>query len=320
LLSVCEPVTDQHLFDLSSARTLTSVPTEPPGSVLTVGGVVAIEPMLGLAAGRVRDLSLIPLPDGSQLVIACDSVGGIGPRKDDTVAATAYTTGFFAVRTPLLELLCAGAFPHLIVNTLCFESGPQADEMVRAIVEVAAGLGLPRSAVTGSTEDNVRTTTTGIGITVIGSVTSGGLRTGRSRAGDLVACLGLPRSAPQFVLTPGDPELPTVEEVSAALAISLVREALPVGSRGIAHELASLADTAGLHHRLTDPLRPRSIAVPTVTDRHRGQGDGLDVLASGGPASCVLVSLDPAALPALRSIRADLPVTVVGELFSASPR
>lgn len=255
-------------------------------------------------AGRSRDLSLIALRDGSQLVIACDSIGGIGPKPGDTVAATAYTTGFFAVRTPLLELLCAGAFPRLIVNTLCFESGPQADEMIRAIVDVAAGLGLPRSAVTGTTEDNIRTTTTGIGITVIGSASPEGLRAGRSRAGDMVACLGLPRSAPQFVLAPDDPELPTVAEVAAVLAIPAVREALPVGSRGIAHELAALSDTAGLRHRLTA--------------RHSGQGDGLDVLASGGPASCVLVSLDPAALPALRSLRADLPVTLVAELISAS--
>lgn len=253
-----------------------------------------------------RDLSLIPLPDGSHLVIACDSVGGIGPRMGDTVAATAYTTGFFALRTPLLELLCVGALPRLIINNLCFESGPQAEETTRAIVEIAAELGLPGSVVTGSTEDNVLTTTTGIGITVIGSASPAGLRAGRSRVGDVVACLGIPRSAPAFVLAPEDPELPTVAEVAAALAIPAVREALPVGSRGIAHELAALADTAGLRHRLTA--------------RHSGQADGLDVLASGGPASCVLVSLDPAALPALRSIRADLPVTVVGELFSASER
>ena len=244
---------------------------------------------------RVRDLSVIPMPDGSHLVIACDSVGGIGPKPGDTVAATAHTTGYFAVRTPLLELLAVGAQPRLIVNNLCFERGREADAMIAAIIGVAVEVGLDRSAVTGSTEDNVATTTSGIGITVLGSAAPGGLRSGRSRAGDLVACVGLPRSAPAHQLAVGDASMPTIAEVRTALSLPGVREALPVGSAGIASEMIALAGTARLGHRLL-------------------AGD-LDLAASGGPASCVLISLDPATLVELRAIRPDLPVAVVGTLF-----
>jgi hypothetical protein len=247
------------------------------------------------SAVRVRDLSVIPMPDGSHLVIACDSVGGIGPRPGDTVAATAHTTGYFAVRTPLLEVLAIGAQPRLIVNNLCFERGRDADEMIAAITGVAVEVGLDRSAVTGSTEDNVATTTSGIGITIVGSVAPGGLRSGRSRAGDLVACLGLPRSAPVHQLAVGDASMPTIAEVRTALDVPGVREALPVGSAGIASEMSALAGTARLGHNL--------------------RAGGLDLAASGGPASCVLFSLDPAALVQLGAIRTDLPIAVVGTLF-----
>ena len=79
------------------------------------------------------------------------------------------------------------------------------------------------------------------------------------------------------------------------MSIPGVREALPVGSAGIAQEMTALADTAGL-----------------VCLAARGD---LDVHESGGPASCVLVALDPTSLADLGTIRPDLPVAVVGHLF-----
>lgn len=245
-------------------------------------------------AGRVRDLSILNMPDGSHLVVACDSIGGIGPKPGDTVRETAYTTGYFAVRTAILEVLAVGAQPRLIVNNLCFERGQDADMMIAAMIDVAAEVGLAPADVTGSTEDNVPTTTTGIGITVIGSAGAGELRNGRTRSGDVVVCLGLPRSAPRYKLTVGERSMPSIAEVRQALALPGVHEALPVGSAGIAVELAALAGPAGLEHR--------------------ARAGGLDLQASGGPASCLLISLPPAALPDLRAIRADLPITVVGHL------
>ena len=254
--------------------------------------------------GRLRDLTTLALPDGSTMVVACDSVGGIGPKPDDTVPADPYTVGHFAARTPILEVLAAGAIPRIVVNNLCFEAGPAADEMISAMIDLVREVGLGPDVVTGSTEDNVPTRTTGIGVTVVGIAARKDLRGGRSRPGDLVVCLGTPRSAPEFTLTPTDRPMPTVAEIIRVLDLPGVREVLPVGSRGVAVEFAALAATAGLRHQ--------------IDDRHTRQDSGFDVHASGGPASCVLVSIVPDALPRLRAIRADLPVTVIGQL-SASP-
>ncbi|SDP02820.1 AIR synthase related protein, N-terminal domain [Nakamurella panacisegetis] len=262
--------------------------------------------MTGTAVtGRIRDVTTLALPDGSTMVVACDSVGGIGPKPGDTVAADPYTVGYFAARTPVLEVLAAGAVPRLVVNNLCFETGPVADAMIAAMSDLARELGLDAGAVTGSTEDNVTTTSTAVGVTVVGIAEAGRLRGGSSRAGDIVVCLGLPRSAPAHTLTPADRAMPTVAEVVRVLHMPGVREVLPVGSRGVAAEFAALAATAGLRHQ--------------IDDRHSGQDSGFDVHASGGPASCVLVSLSSGALVGLRAIRADLPVTVIGKLSSSPP-
>ena len=131
----------------------------------------------------------------------CDSVGGIGPKPGDTVVATAYTTGYFAVRTAVLEVLAIGAEPRLIVNNLCFESGRDADAMIAAMVDVAAEVGLDASAVTGSTEDNVSTTTTGIGITVIGSASR---RRVAQRPESTRGSGGVSRTAPLGSAVPAD--------------------------------------------------------------------------------------------------------------------
>jgi len=74
--------------------------------------------MLASMTRRFRDL-LVFEATGS-LVIACDSIGGIGPKPADTIAADARTTAHFGVRVPLLEVLCAGARPIALVDTLCF--------------------------------------------------------------------------------------------------------------------------------------------------------------------------------------------------------
>lgn len=244
-----------------------------------------------------RDLTLLPVGEDLLLVVACDSVGGIGSKPEDSYAVAPADTAHFAVRVPLLELLAAGARPALVVDTLCVESEPTGTAMVAAVRALAVAVGLDDpAAVTGSTEDNVVTRATGVGITVIGSARPGDLRVGRSSAGDDVVCLGLPRSAPTHRLYPGHPDLLAVEELVTAVAVPGVGDALPVGSRGVAAETRDLAASAGLEAELAD-------------------GGDVDLVQSGGPASCVLVSGPRGIAGALRAaLRDDLPVTVVATL------
>lgn len=247
----------------------------------------------------VRDL--LVLEASGRLVIACDSVGGIGPKPADTFEIDAATTAHFATRVPLLEVLCAGAQPVVVVNTLSVEREGIGEEMIAAVRELAAEAGVPAGAVTGSTEDNVATRATGIGVTVIGALFSDSARVGGgARVGDVVLCAGLPRSAPRFSLYPGHPELVSLTEVRAALATGLVHDALPVGSKGLAWEVPQLAGTAGLG------LRWR-------------EGSDVDRDLSGGPSSCVLLACAPDDVANLREcFSPGRPLQVVADLVAGA--
>ncbi len=220
---------------------------------------------------RIRDLLIL-----GDLVIACDSCGGIGPKDCDTVMADAATTAHFALRVPLLEVLCSGARPVGVVDALCVERDPTGQLMVDEMVRMAAQVGLSADAVGGSTEENVPTRATGVGTMVLGRLDAPGqLRSGGGRPGDVVLCLGLPLSAPRDRIVIGHPQQVSVAQVLAVAGSGLAHDMLPVGSRGTAFEVAQLADSAGLRALWVEPSPLR-------------RED------SGGPASCVLVSCSPA--------------------------
>ncbi|HWM33395.1 MAG TPA: AIR synthase related protein [Pseudolysinimonas sp.] len=251
-----------------------------------------------LPVHRIRDLTLLDLGDGRTLVVACDSVGSIGDKPGDSYPASPATVAHFAVRVPLLEVLCAGATPELVVDALSVELEPTGSAMIDEIRRVVAALGLGPERVTGSTEDNVPTTATGVGVTVIATASTDHLRPGRARAGDLVLCLGTPVSAPEDVVEIGDRRMVALETVAAVAAHPDAHELLPVGSRGIGHELGELAGTAGL-------------AATTLPH-------DLDPARTAGPSSCVLAAIDPAAeADILALLPADLPRTRVATLAAA---
>lgn len=240
---------------------------------------------------RIRDLLIID----ETLVLATDSIGGIGPKPADTVTVDATTVGHFALRVPLLEVLCAGAEPILVVNDLCVELEPTGQEIIAEIHRLAATVGIPEAAVTGSTEENVPTVATGIGVTVLGRRSDEATtRPGGSLPGDVVLCAGLPLSAPRDRVYPGHPGQVSVAAVVAAIASGLVHDALPVGSRGLNWEVPQLAESAGL--RVT--WRASALS----------RGD------SGGPSSCVLFSIAKESISAVTELLDGAPVTLVASL------
>jgi conserved hypothetical protein len=166
-----------------------------------------------------------------------------------------------------------------LINTLCHDMA-EATVFIDTFRAVASEVGIRPEAVTGSTEENVPSPATGVGVTVIGTLT-GDLLTGGGRPGDVVICVGWPRSAPHDEVFIGHPDIVPLSTVQALVATGAVHDALPVGSRGIGYEAGQLAGSAGYGLAwLTHPLP-------------------LD--ASGGPASCVLLACDPASVADLRN-------------------
>ncbi|HEB85000.1 MAG TPA: hypothetical protein ENI92_08385 [Bacteroidetes bacterium] len=242
-----------------------------------------------------RDLLLTELVPPMLLVVSSDSDGGIGPKQHDAFACPAYVLGRFGVRVPLMECIAAGAVPLLVVDVLSVEMIPTGEEIIRGVRDEVTQAGLDGSSViTGSTEDNVPTVQTGMGVVVIGLAEEGDLRPGSSRAGDQVVCIGLPKSAPEDDVRVDDPGIADVDCVRRLAGIDHVHDILPVGSHGVEYEFREMARTAGLAGVL------------------RGSPP-FDLGKSGGPSTCVLASLPADRVDSLRS-RLRQPVHIIGEL------
>ncbi len=242
---------------------------------------------------RVRDLLVLNLEGGRAVVIACDSAGGVGPKPDDAVAAPGYVVGRFTARVALMEILAGGASPVAVVNSLCVEPFPTGEEIARGVREEASLAGVdPEAAVTGSSEKNIPTLQTGLGVTVVALADPAGLRPGRAAPGDLVIAAGRPKWGNEVRLD--DPEIADLELVRLLGSRPGVHDLLPVGSRGIAREARVMGESAGLRYV---PLLP----------------PGWDVAKSAGPSTCLLAAISPGHVDAAMAGVAQ-PWAVVGRL------
>ena len=239
-----------------------------------------------------RDLTLVPLANGEVLVIACDSLGGIGPKVSDVVKTTAEVVGRYTVRVPLMEVIAAGASPFVVVNTLSVEMEPSGKGILSGMQQEIMEASLNQDVlVTGSTEENIPTCQTALGVTVIGKAVKSMLRLGKAQGQDLVVCIGRPKVGDEVLDGTPAADIPLVRRL---LELSWVREVLPVGSKGVLYEAKLLAAGAGT----TLILEPDS---------------ALDLKKSAGPATCVLVAMDYERFDELAEIT-DLPVFCVGRL------
>jgi hypothetical protein len=244
---------------------------------------------------KCRDLVLVGVPGGPEiLVIACDSLGGIGSKEGDVVKVPGYVVGRFAARVPLMEVMAVGAMPFVLADNLCTEMDPSGMEILQGIEDEVKQAGLESDvAITGSTEENIPTIQTGLGITVVGIVGKPeNLNIGCARSGHLVACVGLPKVGHEVGLD--DPEIADLPMLRKLLQLDYISELLPVGSKGLAYEANLLAQTAGLSFTpVADPP--------------------LDMTKSAGPATCVLVALPDCRAECLRTVIGQ-PVSVIGRL------
>lgn len=243
----------------------------------------------------VRDLSLVELTENFWIIFASDSDGGIGPKEGDTFFSTGYELGRLAARVPLIEILASGSIPILVIDTLSVEMEPTGKEIIKGVREEARLAGINSNlAITGSTEDNVKTIQTGIGVVVVGIVTREDFKSASSKDGDLIVLIGKPKSAPEFKLHYDDPEIINPAIIIELRKLEFVHDILPIGSKGIQHEFSEIAKSARLIGEYEDELN-------------------VDISKSGGPSTCCLVSLPKGKIEELRS-KVKLPINIIGRV------
>ena len=222
---------------------------------------------------RFRDLTLVSLIGDLQLVIACDSNASIGEKPSDGLKKPYSEVGISALKVPMMEVLAAGAEPLLIINALCMEMEPSGRRFIETMEKELVRCGYdPSMMLTGSTEDNVTTVQSGIGLTVIGLVAEEKLKLGSTKRGDVVLCVGNPKGGVEIPYAEGDADIASISTVQSLNELSSVHEILPVGSKGVIFEANELANMAGCEFRLLDD--------PPEINLNRSAGASTAVLVS----------------------------------------
>lgn len=215
-----------------------------------------------------RDIEVVFLNEAQYLVAACDSCGAIGMKELDKVKVHWSITGSFTARVALLEVLSIGAIPQMITVAISNEPKPAGEEILKGVREELKTMDLASVPMAISTEKNILTHQTGLGITVVGLCEKEKLRIGQSDPGDGVFCMGLPKVG-QEVFSSDDPEIVQGNQVVKLLGYRAVHDIIPVGSQGIRGEAEALAATMGA----------RFIQEPQCE---------LNLDKSAGPSTCVV--------------------------------
>jgi hypothetical protein len=226
------------------------------------------------------------------LVVACDSAGGVGPKKHDLVKVPGSLVGKYATRTVMLEVICAGATISALTVSMGVEYDPTGKQILAGCRACLAEIGSSANIV-WSSEKNFKVSATGVGVSAVGFARRHSVKIGRSRHGDLVAMVGRPSVGRAVLEAEGMRLIPSIRTAVGLMKSSFVHEVIPVGSTGLLHEAEVLARDSGLRFES---------AVPEA-----------ELRVSAGPSTALLVSIPPRALARLVR-RLPLPLNVIGSL------
>ena len=243
---------------------------------------------------RYGDLQLIDMGK-EYLVIACDSSGGIGDKANDQIQLDPILAGYYAAFVPIVECLAVRGQVISLIDTLSVEMFPTGEKIIQGIQRAMLESGGSVQQITGSTEDNIMTSMTGIGVTVIGRVEHCAIKEKNSCYQKQVFLIGKPKVGQELL------EEEIVQHKKEIVSLSLMRELiketwieqmLPVGSKGIAYE------------------------IKVLQERYDGkiviENKSIDVDKSAGPATCMLITLRKEDIEKIEQLREKVPVTYIG--------
>ena len=238
-----------------------------------------------------RDISLLQINEKEVLVIACDSAGGLGEKKYDQVKVSNKILGKYTVKVPLMEVMSIGAEVISVIDNLAVEYKPTGKEIIAGIKE---NLKLLSSAelLNGSTEENIKTVQTALGVTVIGKITLEKLKKYTfSNKNNIIVAAGLPLVGENLMKYKS--KAVNLKKFLQLKELDYISQFLPVGSKGILYEAKIMAKENNYDFELIN--------------------NKLDLLKSAGPASVILLSLKEKKFSKLKD-EIDLPLNKIGKL------
>lgn len=239
-----------------------------------------------------RDLTIIDITDTKRMVIACDSSGGIGNKVHDIVQVDPEIVGFYGAHVPLLELLATGAEPVTLINNLCVEMNDTGERIINGIRHSLEPLKLRDDIIiTGSTEENIPVSQTGIGVTVIGLIDKDKWKVKSIESGDIMVLAGLPMVGDEVIQDEGKSSM-SIDIMLRLLNQSYIKDILPVGSKGILYEMNIMASTNSLEYSLSNE-------------------NSLDLYRSGGPSTSVILSIEKDKIQDIKDL-VGIPINLLG--------
>lgn len=214
-----------------------------------------------------RDLTIMNVTPDLQLMVACDSSASIGHKEHDTVHIDPEIVAACCLRVPLFELICVGAKPNLVVDMIGNEYESTGKKMLSGIHSELKKAGLEDIPLNGSTEENMISTMSSLGITVIGEHSGKFIQPVISK-NDYLFQLGEPFVGNEVIANLD--HLCDYQDLYQLKADESVVDMLPVGSKGIAYEGHVLATDNNLKIEFYQP-------------------DATDLKKSAGPSTVVLV-------------------------------
>ncbi len=212
-----------------------------------------------------KDLVYIEI-GGETLVIATDSCGGIGLKENDVLKVNNQVVASITTRVVLLELICAKAEILTIVNNVCNEMDTTGIEIIDGISTELEKLKISKDIITGSTEENMLTTMTAVGVVGIGKCKT--LLQKTCESGDFIVLLGEPKVGVEVDFV-NYSNIVSYEDVKTLLNFEGTIEVSPVGSKGIYFE-----------SNLLGSVNNKNVLLYENID--------IDYYKSGGPSTCVV--------------------------------
>lgn len=171
------------------------------------------------------------------LVITADNSGAIGQKALDHVNVPDAMTSYFSARVTLLEQLAASAIPSAIIM-LNFSSEEAWPRYVKGIEQLFEEAGLEMPNIQGSTESNIPTLQSAIGLTMIGKKTN---KKSTNSLEDLKwYSYGLPFVGDELIANLD--KIADLKKIIVALNNDVIEHVIPVGSKGLKFEVQQLLD------------------------------------------------------------------------------
>lgn len=242
---------------------------------------------------QVRDLTLISIDENRYMGISCDSCGAIGNKEFDVVKAPPHIVAHQTAKVVLAELLSMGFEPIVLSDGLAVEMNDTGKELIEGFSKALSMLKTCKVHMTGSTEENMKTVQTSMGVTCIGICDKEKLKYKKTKNTDICILLGLPLVGNEVVNNPD--KILDISDYENLYLSDFIHEILPIGSKGISPELNELC----LYNNLKFEYESNV---------------SVDISKSAGPSCCCLLTINSSNLKKIENLISK-PMEILGSFY-----